>query len=292
MVLVFDKGLAVGYSGVVGSAKRGRTVSVSRGIILKSSREIALIRSAGRIVFEVLEKMRELARPGVTTAELNEVAEMLIADAGGIALFKGVENPQAKYPFPAALCTSVNEELVHGVPGDRVLQDGDILSVDCGVKLASYCGDSATTIPIGSVTPEVERLLKVTSRALDIAIEQMRPGRMWSEVASKIQSYVEGEKMSVVRDFVGHGIGREMHEDPKVPNYWSQRQRPHDFELVAGMTLAVEPMVNLGTALVDYGGEDRWVVVTRDGKCSAHFEHTLAVTEDGVSILTDGSTPS
>ena len=267
---------------------RRARVTRTRGIILKSAREIELMRAAGKVVHQVLARMRELARPGLTTGELNEVAEAMIAEAGGTALFKGVENPQARFPFPAALCTSVNEELVHGVPGDRRLVDGDIVSVDCGVLLAGYCGDSATTIAIGEVSDEVQHLLDVTQRALNVAIEEIRPGRMWSEVASKIQAAVESEKLSIVRDFVGHGIGREMHEEPKVPNYWDDRQRSFDFELIPGIVLAVEPMVNLGTHEVDFGDGDRWVVVTKDRRRAAHFEHTMAVTESGVDVLTNG----
>ena len=260
----------------------------SRGVILKSDREIELMRAAGRVVHRVLTKVTELAKPGVTTGELSAAAEQLIEEAGGIALFKGVENPQAKFPFPAALCTSVNEELVHGVPGDRVLQEGDILSVDCGVRLAGYCGDSATTIPIGRVSREAQRLLDVTQRSLNAAIENIRPGRMWSEVAKEIQRLVESEGLSVVRDYVGHGIGKDMHEEPKVPNYWSDQQRGLDFELMSNMVLAVEPMVNLGVAAVEFGDDDRWVIVTRDRKPAAHFEHTMAVAEHGADVLTNG----
>lgn len=259
-----------------------------RGIILKSDREIELIRNAGRLVHRVLVRMHEFARPGVTTAELNATAEEIMFEAGGVPLFKGVENPQAKSPFPAALCTSVNEELVHGIPGDRVLVEGDIVSIDCGVRLAGYCGDSATTIAIGRVSAQARHLLNVTQRALDLALEEVRPGRMWSEVATRIQTLVEGEKLSVVRDFVGHGIGRNMHEEPKIPNYWNESQRQLDFQLVPRMVLAIEPMVNLGTHSVDYGDDDRWVVVTRDRKYAAHFEHTVAVTDSGVDVLTDG----
>lgn len=259
------------------------------GIILKSAREIELIRAAGRVVHRVLKQTRELAAPGVQTAELNAAAEELIRQAGGVPLFKGVRNPQAKFPFPAALCTSINEELVHGIPSDRRLAEGDVLSVDCGVRLAGYCGDSATTIAIGTVSTEAQHLLDVTRSALEAAIEEIRPGRMWSEVARKIQALVESEKLSVVRDFVGHGIGREMHEEPKIPNYWSDKQQPLvDFELVPRMVLAVEPMVNLGTHLVGYGDDSGWVVITRDRKYAAHFEHTLAVTDTGVDVLTDG----
>ena len=261
----------------------------NRGIILKSRREIELMRNAGRVVHGVLSRMRELAGPGVTTIELNAVAEELIAEAGGVALFKGVENPQARFPFPAALCTSVSEELVHGIPSDRVLREGDVVSIDCGVRLKGYCGDSATTIAIGTVSKRVGRLLDVTNGALDLAISLVRPGRMWSEVAKEMQAFVEREGMAVVRDFVGHGIGREMHEEPKVPNYWDRAQRRLDFELVPNMVLAVEPMVNLGTHDVSYSGEGRWAVVTGDGQCAAHFEHTVAVTSNGVDVLTDGN---
>ena len=263
-------------------------MTYGRGIILKSAREIELMRDAGRMVHGVLAKMRELARPGVTTAELNAVAEEMIAEAGGTALFKGVENPPAKFPFPAALCTSVNEELVHGVPDDRVLKEGDIVSIDCGVRLAGYCGDSATTLPIGRVSEETQRLLEVTQRALGLAIEEIRPTRMWSEIATETQAFIENEGFSVVRDFVGHGIGRDMHEDPKVPNYWDGRQRSADFQLEDGMVLAIEPMVNCGKHAVRYGDADHWVVVTQDGRRCAHFEHSVAVTAVGTDVLTDG----
>jgi len=166
--------------------------------------------------------------------------------------------------------------------------EGDVLSVDCGVELGGYCGDSATTIPIGEVSRQSAKLLDVTKRTLDLAIAEMRPGRRWSDVASQMQELVESNQMSVVRDFVGHGIGRDMHEEPKVPNYWGSDKRMMDFELEAGMVLAVEPMVNVGEHAVEYGDADRWVIVTKDGKNAAHFEHTLAVTEDGVAVLTDG----
>ncbi len=260
-----------------------------RGIVLKSAREIELMRASGRVVRRVLTHMRSLAVPGATTGELNAAAEELILEAGGVALFKGQTNPQARFPFPAALCTSVNEELVHGIPGDRKLVDGDILSVDCGVRLAGYCGDSATTIRIGRVPGEVDRLVEVTEQALALAVETIRPGRMWGEVAREIQSFVERAGMSVVRDFVGHGIGREMHEEPKVPNYTSRAQRKQDFRLEPGLVLAVEPMVNAGDADVRRADSSGWPQATRDGRWSAHFEHTVAITESGVDVLTDGS---
>ncbi|RME37089.1 MAG: type I methionyl aminopeptidase [Planctomycetota bacterium] len=246
------------------------------------------MRRAGRVVHRVHARVRELARPGITTGELNEAAEAVIEEAGGTALFRGVTNPQAKYPFPAALCTSVNEELVHGIPGDRRLQEGDLLSVDCGVRLAGYCGDAAITVPIGSVSEEARRLLETTRRALEVAIAEIRPGRMWSEVARAIQDVVEREGFSVVRDFVGHGIGRQMHEEPKVPNFWDPNSRAMDFELVPRMVLAIEPMVNAGSHRVRYGDADGWVVVTQDRSLAAHFEHTVAVRDDGADVLTDG----
>jgi methionyl aminopeptidase len=229
-----------------------------------------------------------MAEPGVTTAGMNAAAESLISEAGAEALFKGVRVPKARFPFPAALCTSVNEEVVHGIPSDRALRLGDIISVDCGVRVRGYCGDSATTIPIGRIGAEVERLLEVTRKMLAIAIAEIRPGRRWSEIARKMQRFAEENRFSVVREFVGHGIGQEMHEDPKVPNYYDRRQVGQDFELRPGMTLAVEPMVNMGCADVEYKDEDAWTVVTRDGKWAAHYEHTIAVTQTGCSVLTDG----
>jgi len=200
-----------------------------------------------------------------------------------------VVNPDARFPFPAALCTSVNEQVVHGIPGDRALRNGDIVSIDCGVRLGGYCGDAAVTIAIGQVAPEVARLMRVTLRSLELAIERSRPGVMWSEIARAVQSFVEGERFSVVRDFVGHGIGRDLHEDPKVPNYWDRKRRNKDFRLVEGMVLAIEPMVNMGTAAVEYGDGDRWVVVTKDRRAAAHYEHTIAITAAGCDVLTRGN---
>lgn len=246
------------------------------------------MREAGRLVHDVLSELEELVKPGVTTGDLNEVAEQRITDAGATALFKGVVNPQARFAFPAALCTSVNEEVVHGIPGQRVLRAGDIVSVDCGVRLNGYCGDSARTVAVGQVGEDVRLLLDVTSATLGLAIAEIRVGLMWSDVARKLQRYVEDHGMAVVRDFVGHGIGQDMHEEPKVPNYASGKQAAGDFRLEANMTLAIEPMVNLGTHEVRFGDRDRWAVVTRDGKPAAHFEHTVAVTENGAEVLTAG----
>jgi methionyl aminopeptidase len=258
------------------------------GIILKSAREIELMRRAGAIVADVLDRVCAMVAPGVTTAELNAEAERLIAAAGGEALFKGVVNPAARFPFPAALCISVNEEVVHGIPGPRVLRSGDVVSIDCGVRLNGYCGDAARSVAVGPVSADAKRLLHVTEQALELAIREIRPQRMWSEIAAQIQQLVESAGMSVIREFVGHGIGRDMHEEPKVPNYHDRAQRRHDFRLEPGMTLAVEPMVALGGAGVQYADADAWAIVTKDGRFAAHFEHTLAVTEGGVSVLTAG----
>ncbi len=266
--------------------KEKRSAMGQRGIILKSAREIGLMKKAGRLVYDVHEEVRETVKPGVTTGELNELAEKRIADAGATALFKGVVNPQARIAFPAALCISVNEEIVHGIPGDRVLQDGDVVSVDCGVRLEGYCGDAARTLPVGKIDENAKKLLDVTENVLKLAINEIAPGRMWSEVATQMQEFVERNGFSVVRDFVGHGIGRQMHEEPKVPNYHDRKQAKSDFCLRPNMVIAVEPMVNAGSFEVSYRDPDRWVVVTRDGSWAAHFEHTLAVTESGVAVLT------
>lgn len=252
----------------------------------KDAREIELMRRAGALVAEVLDEVCAQVAPGVTTGALNATAERLIADAGAEALFKGVVNRAATRPFPAALCISVNDEVVHGIPGPRVLQAGDAVSIDCGVRLAGYCGDAARTVAVGAVAPEVVRLLQVTDEALQVAIEAIAPGRMWSEVAAEIQRHVESAGMAVIRDFVGHGIGRQMHEEPKVPNYADQSSRRTDFRLAPGLTLAIEPMVVLGDAAVRYADADAWVIVTRDGSCAAHFEHTVAVQEGGAEVLT------
>lgn len=255
---------------------------------LKTPDQIELMRQAGRLVHEVLARMHEMVRPGVTTRELNEVAEEMIREAGAVALFRGVKNRQAKFPFPAALCTSVNCQVVHGIPSDRRLEAGDVVSVDCGVRLNGFCGDSATTIAVGPVPDEVQRLLTVTREALDIAISRIRPNRWWSEIASAIQAHVESAGFSVVREFVGHGIGKNMHEEPKVPNYVDQQESKQDFLLLKGMTLAVEPMVNMGTPEVEYEDDTGWPVVAKDRRYAAHFEHTIAVTARGADVLTDG----
>ena len=246
------------------------------------------MRAAGRVVRRALNRASELAKPGMTTLELDRVVYDTYTSAGGQGLFKWYPTYEAGKGFPGNTCISVNDEVVHGIPSGRELKDGDVVSVDCGIRLGGYCGDAAVTIPIGTVAPETQRLLQITQETLDLAVREIRPGRKWSDVAKKMQEHVEKNGMSCVREFVGHGIGTRMHEDPKVPNFVSDDfKKRGDFYLQAGMTLAVEPMVILGhfdVVVLD----DRWTVVTKDGTPAAHYEHTIAVTATGSDILTDG----
>jgi len=222
----------------------------------------------------------------MTTAQLDRVALQMAADAGAEPLFKGVRNPRARIPFPGAICSSINEQVVHGIPSeDTKLREGDILSIDFGVRLQGYCGDAAVTIPIGNISEDNRRLMDATKRVLEIAIEKAAPAVRWSQVASQMQRYAESAGFSVVRDFVGHGIGRKMHEEPKVPNFVSDELLANDIILTEGMVLAVEPMINAGTSAVR-ALKNGWTVVTKDGKCSAHFEHTLAIVKGGCEVLT------
>ncbi|MCG0238184.1 MAG: type I methionyl aminopeptidase [Firmicutes bacterium] len=245
-------------------------------IILKSAREIAVMREAGRIAAQVHEELRKAIRPGITTRELDALAERLIRQAGAIPTFKGYRG------YPASICTSVNDEVVHGIPGDRVLREGDIVAIDLGVTYKGYVGDCAYTWPVGQVSPEVERLLQVTREALERAIAECRPGKRLGDIGYAVQSYVESHGFSVVREYCGHGIGANMHEDPQVPNYG----RPGTgLVLRPGMVLAIEPMVNTGTWMTRVL-PDQWTVVTADGGYSAHFEHTVAITDQGPEILT------
>ena len=255
-------------------------------ITLKSRREIELMRKAGTVVADVLSKLEEMAEPGVTTAQLDSVALQMSVDAGAKSLFKGVQSPYAQDPFPGAICTSVNEQIVHGIPSESVkLKDGDVLSVDFGVKLNGYCADAAITIGIGKISEDKRRLLDVTEAVLEIAINRVGPGVKWSQIAAEMQRYTESADFSVVKDFVGHGIGRKMHEDPRVPNFVSNELLANDIVLTEGMVLAVEPMVNAGTDSARTL-KDGWIVVTKDGKCSAHFEHTIAIVKNGCEVLT------
>lgn len=244
------------------------------------------MRQAGAVVAGVLSKLQKFAGPGVTTAQLDAVALEMTTEAGAEPLFKGVRSPRAKLAFPGVICASINEQVVHGIPSDSaVLREGDILSIDFGVRLNGYCGDAAVTVPIGDIAQDDRRLIEVTREVLDIAIARARPGVKWSEVAGRMQQHAEAAGFSVVRDFVGHGIGTRMHEDPKVPNYVSEELLADDILLTEGMVLAIEPMINAGAGAVRTLGNG-WIVVTKDGRHSAHFEHTIAIVKGGCDVLT------
>ena len=245
-------------------------------IILKSEREINYMRDAGRIVAETLNEMRKAVRPDVTTLELDQVAEDYIKSRGAIPTFKGYNG------FPGSICASVNEQVVHGIPGLKKLKNGDTVSVDIGAVINGYNGDAAITLPVGEIDAEVQQLLTVTEESLNKGIEQAIVGNRLSDISHAVQTHAEKYGFGVVRDYVGHGIGRNMHEDPQVPNYGIPGHGPR---LKPGMTLAIEPMINLGTHAVNVLN-DGWTVVTADGKPSAHFEHTIAITPDGPDILT------
>jgi len=255
-------------------------------ITLRSRREIELIRKAGAVVADVLSKLQEIAEPGVTTAQLDAVASQMTADAGATALFKGVRNPLSRTLFPGAICASLNEQVVHGIPSeDTKLKSGQILSVDFGVRLDGYCGDAAVTIAIGKIPKHKHKLMDVTRHVLDIAVATAAPAVKWSRIAAQMQRYAESAGFSVVKDFVGHGIGRKMHEEPRLPNFVSDDLLANDIVLTEGMILAVEPMINAGTSAVRTL-KNGWTVVTKDGKCSAHFEHTIAIVKNGCEVLT------
>ena len=246
-------------------------------IVIKTSREVEKMRRSGQIVREVLEHVRSFVKPGATTLDLENAAAAKMEELGAKPAFKGYHG------FPCVLCTSVNEQVVHGIPSaDRVLRDGDIVSVDCGVVIDGFYGDSAITIPVGRIASKAQRLLEVTQASLARAIETVKPGATLGDVGAAVQEVVEGEGFSVVREFVGHGIGTHMHEDPQVPNFG---ERGKGVKLRPGMVLAIEPMVNAGKEGVRVL-KDGWTAVTEDGSLSAHFEHTVAVTDEGAAVLT------
>lgn len=246
-------------------------------IILKSRHEIEKMKISNRIVVEVLEEIKKKIRVGVTTIELDRLAESVILKKGGTPAFKGYRG------YPNSLCISINEQVVHGIPSNRRLKDGDLVSIDLGVYHDGYYGDAAITVGAGEITPEAKRLLDATQKALYVGIEKARAGNHLSDISNAVQMYVEGEGFSVVRAFVGHGIGTSLHEEPQVPNFGEAGKGPL---LKSGMVLAIEPMVNAGVSDVEVL-EDDWTVVTADGSLSAHFEHTVAITENGVEILTE-----
>jgi methionyl aminopeptidase len=251
-------------------------------IICRSAAELDRMREAGRLVGEVLAALAAQVAPGVTTADLDRMAEKRIAQAGATAAFKGYHG------YPATICASINDEVIHGIPsGRRVLNEGDVISLDVGASLDGYYGDSAITLPVGQVSEAAATLLRVTEEALYKAIEQTRPGGRVSDIGHAVQRHVEAYGFSVVREFVGHGIGQRMHEEPQVPNYGDPGRGPR---LSEGMVLAIEPMVNAGKAAVRVLA-DGWTAVTKDGSLSAHFEHTVAVTAEGPRILTAREVP-
>jgi len=245
-------------------------------IILKSKEEIEHLRESNQIVASILSELKGIVEPGITTMELDEFAEKRIKEKGGIPAFNGYRN------FPANLCVSINEQIVHGIPGSRRLKEGDIVSLDLGIILNGFYGDAAITIPVGRIDKEAERLLDITEKALYKGIEQARLGGRLFDISHAIQSWVEGHGFSIVKDFVGHGVGRDLHEEPQIPNFG---QPGRGVQLKKGMVIALEPMVNAGTWRVKVK-PDGWTAVTLDGSLSAHFEHTIAITEDGPDILT------
>jgi methionyl aminopeptidase len=250
-----------------------------RGIIIKSQAEMALMREAGRVNALALEAARRMIKPGVTTQDIDDVATEVIRKHGAKPAFLGV--PGA-YPYPATVTVSINDEMVHGIPGKRKLKEGDIVSVDCGAILEGFVGDAAFTVGVGEITDEAKKLLDVTEKALYIGIEKLRVGNRLGDVGSTIQKYVEGFGFHVPREYTGHGIGRSMWEGPQVPNYGTAGR---GMPLRAGMAIALEPMVLIGTPQTHVMA-DQWTVSSKDGSLTAHFEHTVAITQDGPVILT------
>ncbi len=248
---------------------------------LKSVRDIGLMRESGVLVARALKICRDLAKPGTRTIEIDRAVEAFYAGHLATPLFKGYPG---RVPFPASTCLSVNEQVVHGIPGDRVLKDGDLLKVDTACKYNGWCADRAVTIPVGAVRPERLRLLKVAEETLQIVIDELPRRKWWSEIASLMQKHVESSGFSVVTQYVGHGIGRSMHENPQVPNFVNRETRKNDFKIVPGLVLAVEPMVNMGREDVKTL-HDHWTVVTKDGMPSVHVEHTLAIGPDGKVVV-------
>jgi methionyl aminopeptidase len=255
-------------------------MSWDRNVVIKSAAELALMREAGRLNALALKTVREMIRPGVTTGELDAAAEEVIRKHGAIPIFKGYPGP---YPYPATLNVSINEELVHGIPGKRKIKEGDIVSVDCGTELEGFVGDSAFTVGVGEISPTAQRLIEVTQRALYVGIEKMRSGNHTGDVSAAIQVYVESQGYYVTREYTGHGVGRHMHEGPQVPNYGTPGR---GIVLRPGMTIALEPMVLVGTPRTKVL-PDQWTVVSADGSLTAHYEHSVAVTQAEPLILTE-----
>jgi methionyl aminopeptidase len=256
-------------------------------IVLKSRNDIERMRRAGQVACHILAKMRAAVAPGVTTLELDELARDEMLKVGAISGSRNYPTYKEGEGFPGYTCISVNDEVVHGIPGKRSLKPGDVVTLDVALSLDGFCADTASTVPVGQIGALQQKLLDVTKQTLVLAIEHIKPGKRWSEIARLMQYNVERNGFSVVREFVGHGVGRSMHEDPKVPNFVTGEQLRGDFRLKPGMTLAVEPMVVAGRRDVNVM-PDQWTMVTEDGSPAAHYEHTVAVTEVGVDVLTDG----
>jgi methionyl aminopeptidase len=254
-------------------------MSWERNIVIKSPQEIATLREAGCINARALEAVRQLIRPGVTTAELDAAAEEVIRKHGAVPTFKGYPGP---YPYPASICVSINEQLVHGIPGKRKLQAGDVVSIDCGSTFEGFVGDSAFTIGVGEVSPQAQQLIEITEQALYVGIKQMRANNRVGDVSAAIQEFVESSGFNVTREYTGHGVGRQMHEGPQVPNY-GLAGRGQILRL--GMTIALEPMVLVGTSQTRVL-PDQWTVVSADGSLTAHWEHSVAITDGEALILT------
>ena len=254
---------------------------MARTVFLRGKEEIEAIRAAAMLVARTLGRLGSEVRPGVTTATLDQLAEAFIRDHGGRPAFKGYRG------FPASICASINDEVVHGIPGPRRLAEGDIVGIDVGVEMDGFYGDSAITFPVGRVSDEATRLLQVTREALARGVAQAKAGNRVGDISHAVQSYVEGQGFAVVRSLVGHGIGRQMHEEPQVPNYGTPERGPR---LMAGQVVAIEPMVNAGVPEV-MTQPDGWTVVTKDGRLSAHFEHTVAVGQEGPDILSRVDAP-
>jgi methionyl aminopeptidase len=255
-------------------------MSWERKIVIKNKAELEAMREAGRLNALALSTVRKMIKPGVTTSELDAAAENVIRKNGGVPIFKGYPGP---YPYPATINASINDELVHGIPCDRKLKEGDIISIDCGTLLNGFVGDSAFTAGVGTITPEAEKLLEITEQALFIGIAKMRAGNHTGDVSAAIQQYVESQGYYVTREYTGHGVGREMHEGPQVPNYGKPGR---GLSLRPGLTIALEPMVLVGTARTRVL-PDQWTVASADGSLTAHFEHSVAVTDGDPLILTD-----
>jgi len=253
-------------------------------IVRKNIAELEKMRAAGLLVWKVLDALKAMVGEGVSTYDLEVVAEKMITESGARPAFKGYSTPSAGTKFPFVLCTSVNDEIVHGMPSQKkILKRGDIVSIDTGVQLSGYYGDSAITVPVGEISEETKRLIEVTRESLELAIEKVRPGNRLFDICGTVERHVTANGFSVVREFVGHGIGTQMHEEPQIPNYIDRRNE--NPRLKEGMVLAIEPMVNAGKPAARVRS-DKWTAVTEDGKYSAHFEHTVAVTAEGPWVLT------